>query len=264
MPFSRPLEDRGSGAQFFSPGNFTGLRVFLLPVTGSGGEFKASAHCTKSTRKASFQLCRLGRRQPRVARSVAASTGTGSAPTDLALSDNSRFLYALNSGNRTISCFRVQADGSLTPVTSATGLPAGAVAQRFSRTGPLEEASARYCEVHCGNPSSVRSSHGDLEMRSRADVHDRAIFLDQRGWVIGQSLKDAARKKPTYMIELNEPSLRASRDVHNRIWALFAPRVARPSGAFYHVLAPPPQLPNRTAQLLRLCGRDTEQSEAGT
>jgi hypothetical protein len=58
-----------------------------------------------------------------------------------------------------------------------------------------------------------------LEMRSSADVHDRAIFLDQRGWVIGQSLKDAARKKPTYMVELNEPSLTASRDVYNRMWA---------------------------------------------
>ena len=57
---------------------------------------------------------------------VAASTGTGSSPTDMALSDNSRFLYVLNSGNGTISGFRAQADGSLTPVTSATGLPAGA------------------------------------------------------------------------------------------------------------------------------------------
>lgn len=58
-----------------------------------------------------------------------------------------------------------------------------------------------------------------LELRSSAEVHDRAIFLDQRGWVIGQSLKDAARKKPTYMIELNEPSLTTARDVHNRMWA---------------------------------------------
>ncbi len=57
---------------------------------------------------------------------VAASTGTGSAPTDMALSDNNRLLYVLNSGNGTISGFRVQADASLTPVTSATGLPASA------------------------------------------------------------------------------------------------------------------------------------------
>jgi hypothetical protein len=57
-----------------------------------------------------------------------------------------------------------------------------------------------------------------LEMRSSADVHDRTIFIDERGWVIGQSIKDAARKKPTYLIELNEPLLTAARDVHQRIW----------------------------------------------
>lgn len=50
-----------------------------------------------------------------------------------------------------------------------------------------------------------------LKLRASADIHDRAIFLDQRGWVTGQSIKDAARKKPTYMIELNEPLLTASR-----------------------------------------------------
>jgi len=57
-----------------------------------------------------------------------------------------------------------------------------------------------------------------LEMRSSADVHDRTIFIDERGWVIGQSIKDAARKKPTYLIELNETLLTAARDVHQRIW----------------------------------------------
>ena len=57
---------------------------------------------------------------------VAASMGSGSAPTDMAFNDNSRFLYVLNSGNGTISGFRVQASGSLTPVTRAAGLPAGA------------------------------------------------------------------------------------------------------------------------------------------
>lgn len=44
---------------------------------------------------------------------VAAVTGAGSAPTDMALDRNSRFLYALNPGNSTISAFRVAADGSL-------------------------------------------------------------------------------------------------------------------------------------------------------
>ena len=49
-------------------------------------------------------------------------------------------------------------------------------------------------------------------------IHDRMLFLDQRGWVIGQSIKAAAKKKPTYLIELNEPSLTASRDAHDKIW----------------------------------------------
>jgi 6-phosphogluconolactonase (cycloisomerase 2 family) len=59
-------------------------------------------------------------------KAVAASTGAGSAPTDMALSQSSRFLYVRNGGNGTISGFRAQADGSLTPVGTATGLPAGA------------------------------------------------------------------------------------------------------------------------------------------
>ena len=50
-------------------------------------------------------------------------------------------------------------------------------------------------------------------------MHDRVLFVDQRGWVIGQSIKDAAAKKPTYLIELNEPSLTADGEIHNRIWA---------------------------------------------
>jgi hypothetical protein len=46
-----------------------------------------------------------------------------------------------------------------------------------------------------------------LELRSSQNIHDRVMFLDRRGWVSGQSIKDAARKKPTYLIELDEPLL---------------------------------------------------------
>ena len=58
-----------------------------------------------------------------------------------------------------------------------------------------------------------------LELRSSAQIHDRVVFIDHRGWVIGQSIKDAAAKKPTYMIELNEPLITDARNSHNRIWA---------------------------------------------
>ena len=58
-----------------------------------------------------------------------------------------------------------------------------------------------------------------LELRSSADIHDRVVFVDHRGWVIGQSIKDAVTKQPTYMIELDEPLLTDAMKSHNRIWA---------------------------------------------
>jgi 6-phosphogluconolactonase (cycloisomerase 2 family) len=50
-------------------------------------------------------------------------TGAGSHPTDMAESDNGRFLYSLNNGNGTISAFRAEADGTLEPLTGTSGLP---------------------------------------------------------------------------------------------------------------------------------------------
>ena len=67
--------------------------------------------------------------------------------------------------------------------------------------------------------AKMYSKNRPLEMRSSTGVHDRVIFIDQRGWVIGQSIKDAANNKPTYLVELNEPMLTASKDAHTRIWA---------------------------------------------
>ena len=55
-----------------------------------------------------------------------AVTGDGSAPIDLALTDNGRFLYSLNSGANTIGAFRVQSDGSLTRLPFTRGVPSGA------------------------------------------------------------------------------------------------------------------------------------------
>jgi len=44
-------------------------------------------------------------------------------------------------------------------------------------------------------------------------------FLDWRGWLNWQSMKDAAGRRPTHLLELHEPMLTASRDIHNQIWA---------------------------------------------
>ena len=55
---------------------------------------------------------------------------TGAHPADLAMSNNSHFLYSLNitASSQSISAFEVQSDGSLSPVTGITGgLPSSAV-----------------------------------------------------------------------------------------------------------------------------------------
>jgi hypothetical protein len=70
-------------------------------------------------------------------------------------------------------------------------------------------------------PTSVQvlahkyAAGGNLAFRSSASIHDRVLFADHRVWVSGQSLKDAARKKPTYIVELDEQS---TRKIYEPIW----------------------------------------------
>jgi len=52
--------------------------------------------------------------------------------------------------------------------------------------------------------------------RSSNSIHDRVLFADTRVWLTGQSLKDAAKKKPTYIVEHDEPLMRT---VYEGIWA---------------------------------------------
>jgi 6-phosphogluconolactonase len=57
--------------------------------------------------------------------SVAADTGQDSAPTDLAI-DDSRHLFVLNAGVRSVGAYRVRGDGRLVLIDIVGGLPAGA------------------------------------------------------------------------------------------------------------------------------------------
>ena len=58
---------------------------------------------------------------------VAVAASTGAAPIDMALRASSKFLYVLNATAHSIDVFRVdRGNGQLTPVTSVSGLPAGA------------------------------------------------------------------------------------------------------------------------------------------
>lgn len=55
-----------------------------------------------------------------------ADTGAGSTPIDMALSRNSRYLYVLNGGDRTIGVWSIRSDGSLQGRGALPGLPATA------------------------------------------------------------------------------------------------------------------------------------------
>src|SRR5918996_2277496 len=61
-----------------------------------------------------------------LANAVAADLGPMSAPRDMALSVNGRFLFVQTEGGVSVAIFRVETNGSLTPVDTVGGLPFGA------------------------------------------------------------------------------------------------------------------------------------------
>jgi hypothetical protein len=61
------------------------------------------------------------------------------------------------------------------------------------------------------------SRRGNFELRSGGDVHDRVVFSDDRCWVIGHSIKDAAKNKPTYIVEHSGAT--AMKGIYEPIWA---------------------------------------------
>jgi len=72
--------------------------------------------------------------------------------------------------------------------------------------GNLEAVAKKYATSHT------------IELRSSPHVHDRHVFVDDRGWSVGQSIKDAARKKPTYMVELSAGLVPTIRRIYEDIW----------------------------------------------
>jgi len=55
----------------------------------------------------------------------------------------------------------------------------------------------------------------NFEVRTSKDCHDRLFFIDNNCWVMGQSLKDAA-KKPTYLVRIESHDL--FRKVFEDLW----------------------------------------------
>ncbi len=91
------------------------------------------------------------------------------------------------------------------------GVPVRIMTERV--TGNLQAVATKY------------AARGGFELRSSADVHDRHIFVDGRGWLIGQSIKDAAKKKPTYMVEIGAGHVPTFQKIYEDLWSSATPVV---------------------------------------
>ncbi|HTM90529.1 MAG TPA: hypothetical protein VL155_20150 [Terriglobales bacterium] len=58
-----------------------------------------------------------------------------------------------------------------------------------------------------------------VEARLSDAIHDRVIFLDDQScWVVGQSIKNAAKTKPTYLAPLDTSTAELKRAEYDKIW----------------------------------------------
>lgn len=90
------------------------------------GTFTYSAN-TPSATITGYAISRTGELSLLNADGISAALPAGSAPTDMAVSRNDRFLYTLNSGTGSVGAYRIASDGSLGFLGAVAGLPAGSV-----------------------------------------------------------------------------------------------------------------------------------------
>ena len=100
-----------------------GQKATCWVVATEDGRFAYTANTASGT-ISSYEITRDGTLS--LLNPTAAVTGNGTAPTDMALSSDSRFFFAREGGSNSVAGFRVEADGGLTPVGSMDGIPAGA------------------------------------------------------------------------------------------------------------------------------------------
>ena len=66
------------------------------------------------------------------------------------------------------------------------------------------------------------SGRTNFELKVASNLHDRTLFVDDRCWVIGQSIKDAAKKKPTYIVEMTNDLMKP---IYEALWNSAVSRV---------------------------------------
>lgn len=70
----------------------------------------------------------------------------------------------------------------------------------------------------------ISQTKGSLEVRVSGSIHDRVVFLDGRScWVLGQSIKDAAKSKPTYLAPLDAQTAELKKAEYEKIWSSATP-----------------------------------------
>jgi hypothetical protein len=63
-----------------------------------------------------------------------------------------------------------------------------------------------------------------LELRKSNQIHDRLIFVDGFVcWLLGQSVKDAAKAKPTYLVQAPPDIVHEKLEAYENIWANSGP-----------------------------------------
>jgi 6-phosphogluconolactonase len=116
--------DEDDGLEVVTGALQTGQGAPCWAITTRNGRYAYIANTASGTLTA-FRIDRHGQLHLLQPDGVAAITGAGSAPADLALSRNSHFLYVRNGGNGTIGAFAIGRDGTLSPIAGASGLPSG-------------------------------------------------------------------------------------------------------------------------------------------
>ena len=75
--------------------------------------------------------------------------------------------------------------------------------------GPVSQAAQKFSQQHGST----------VEVRQTNNAHDRVIFLDDSAcFILGQSLKDAAKAKPTYLVALPPDVSIEKLRIYNEVW----------------------------------------------
>lgn len=119
------VDDDTPSLQLISPSVGTTQTAACWVVVTKNGRYAYTTN-TGSGTVSGYRVDRNGKLSLLNADGLTAVIGAGTGPTDAALSRDSKFLYVLNRVIGTISAWRVEPNGSLTPITGASGIATSA------------------------------------------------------------------------------------------------------------------------------------------